>query len=912
MKKHFALSFLTLCLMACNSDPVSQPEHHDHSQMDMANVEMAEQAVAPVTVGITGQWTGTLNGFVQFTNTTGQSVSSFKLRVKLSGVTRISNSWNGTVTGPDAQGYYTVTSPTYMGTLANGQGYKVEFSADGTGLVLQDAQVISPAPVVTTEALWSQASTWGGAVPAAGSNVTIPAGKTVYLDSNIDLNSLTINGTLICKDKDLSIRAGYIMIHGGRLQCGTATQPFTRKLTFTLKARPADENIMGMGTQFIGIMGGGTLDLHGIPQAAWVRLAQSAAAGSNTITLDQAVNWKVGDQIVVTSGDYDPLHAEERTIQAISGSTITLNQPLTYGHAIGQRSFDGMTVKKQVEVGLLTRNIVVQGQVSTVTFSGHTVSSKMGGHIMNGHGDAPDGGTLRLANVELKNLGQEGKLGRYPVHWHKLSSAAGQYIKNSSIHHSFNRCVTVHATNNVLVDGNFCHDTIGHAYFLEDGNEEGNTFTNNLGAVVRKPNVQNTVERDKARILGKVYDADADSDIGARGSEPTGPTTYWIANGNNKFIGNVSAGSEGSGFWFTPQDRTDYIRPGDFDRNISHSEKGFTLVVTNKQGGIVTTDTPSTFTNYTFYNTNARGIWAHSNRMNFSGVRAADNVRAIFFSFDSYMKDSLVVGRSGIGPDDARPHIAYTLYDGAGMLENVSFSGFRAGDVLFPTQGAATRRMNHRLSAINIDAAVPVGTFFNGTWTQSRALDDNGVISSFIDTNKYFAQRAGIAQDATKPTYVVSNLPIMKNGNCKDTSLWPDVSICQNTYAKLKISSGAVDRYASVRRSDPTKPTELPTQRFISADPGLPAWQLPIILNTNYTYTFTSESAMIKPFTVDPTEIPAGQGVTLAFTNLTGTPNVGTRLTSIAAVQGSTSTAYFQSGTTLYLKIVGDQSVKIN
>ncbi|WP_034339110.1 G8 domain-containing protein [Deinococcus misasensis] len=906
MKKHFALSFLTLCLMACNSGPVSQPEHHDHSQMDMANVEMAEQAVAPVTVGITGQWTGTLNGFVQFTNTTGQSVSSFKLRVKLSGVTRISNSWNGTVTGPDAQGYYTVTSPTYMGTLANGQAYKVEFSADGTGLVLQDAQVISPAPVVTTEALWSQASTWGGTVPAAGSNVTIPAGKTVYLDSNIDLNSLTINGTLICKDKDLSIRAGYIMIHGGRLQCGTATQPFTRKLTLTLKARPADENIMGMGTQFIGIMGGGTLDLHGIPQAAWVRLAQSAAAGSNTITLDQAVNWKVGDQIVVTSGDYDPLHAEERTIQAISGSTITLSQPLTYGHAIGQRSFDGMTVKKQVEVGLLTRNIVVQGQVSTVTFSGHTVSSKMGGHIMNGHGDVPDGGTLRLANVELKNLGQEGKLGRYPVHWHKLSSAAGQYIKNSSIHHSFNRCVTVHATNNVLVDGNFCHDTIGHAYFLEDGNEEGNTFANNLGAVVRRPNVQNTVERDKARILGKVYDADADSDIGARGNEPTGPTTYWIANGNNKFIGNVSAGSEGSGFWFTPQDRTDYIRAGDFDRNISHSEKGFTLVVTNKQGGIVTTDTPSTFSNYTFYNTNARGIWAHSNRMNFSGVRAADNVRAIFFSFDSYMKDSLMIGRSGIGPDDTRPHIAYTLYDGAGMLENVSFTGFRAGDVLFPTQGAATRRMNHRLSAINIDASVPVNTYFNGTWTQSRALDDNGVISSFIDTNKYFAQRAGIAQDATKPTYVVSNLPIMKNGNCKDTSLWPDVSICQNTYAKLKISSGAVDRYASVRRNDGA------TQRFISADPGLPAWQLPIILNNNYTYTFTSESPMIKPFTVDPTEIPAGQGVTLAFANLTGTPSAGTRLDSPEKVQNSTSTAYFQSGTTLYLKIVGDQSVKIN
>ena len=69
-----------------------------------------------------------------------------------------------------------------------------------------------------------------------------------------------------------------------------------------------------------------------------------------------ADQWQAGDEIVLASTDYDPRQAERRTIAAISGNTITLDEPLEYMH-FGKITFE---VDERGEVGLLTRNIKVQ------------------------------------------------------------------------------------------------------------------------------------------------------------------------------------------------------------------------------------------------------------------------------------------------------------------------------------------------------------------------------------------------------------------------------------------------------------------------------------------------------------------------------------------------------------------------
>src|SRR5690606_39887232 len=85
------------------------------------------------------------------------------------------------------------------------------------------------------------------------------------------------------------------------------------------------------------------------------------------------------------------------------------------------------------------------------------------------------------SGVELSRPGQHLTLARYPIHWHIVGDAQGQYIRNSAIHDTYSRCVTVHGTDNVRVENNVTFNNVGHCFFLEDGVETGNQFVRNLG-----------------------------------------------------------------------------------------------------------------------------------------------------------------------------------------------------------------------------------------------------------------------------------------------------------------------------------------------------------------------------------------------------------------------------------------------
>jgi cell migration-inducing and hyaluronan-binding protein len=89
---------------------------------------------------------------------------------------------------------------------------------------------------------------------------------------------------------------------------------------------------------------------------------------------------------------------------------------------------------------------------------------------------------MYVSGVEFNRMGQNMHLARYPIHWHLVGDAQGQYIQNSSIHDTYSRCVTVHGTNDVRVENNVTYNNIGHCFFLEDAVEHGNQFIHNLGS----------------------------------------------------------------------------------------------------------------------------------------------------------------------------------------------------------------------------------------------------------------------------------------------------------------------------------------------------------------------------------------------------------------------------------------------
>src|SRR6187455_1006663 len=325
-------------------------------------------------------------------------------------------------------------------------------------------QAQSPAATAAKATKWSDPATWADKkVPASGAIVTINQGMDVVLDANTaPLNGLTINGKLsFANNKDLELTTEWIMLHG-ELEIGTEKAPHTRKATITFTNNVKDEDISGVGgtndkvDRGIMLMGG-TLNLHGDRQNTWSKLTNTAAAGATSIQVLSAAGWKVGDEIVLASTDFDPRQSERRTISAISGNTVTLDKKLDYMH-FGKVTFD---VDERGEVGLLTRNVKVQA-------SPDAEQSFFGGHIM-----AMPSSKVFVEGVELTRMGQNLTLARYPMHWHLVGDAKGQYIKNAAIHDTYNRCVTVHGTNNLQIENNVTYNTVGHCFFLEDGIETG-------------------------------------------------------------------------------------------------------------------------------------------------------------------------------------------------------------------------------------------------------------------------------------------------------------------------------------------------------------------------------------------------------------------------------------------------------
>lgn len=239
----------------------------------------------------------------------------------------------------------------------------------------------------------------------------------------------------------------------------------------------------------------------------------------------------------------------------------------------------------QAEVGLLTRTIKVQGAEVDSTprdtvprscqlydHNGYETSAfgydqvacpdtyltGYGGHIIH-----REGGKGYVEGVELYRMGQTNFLGRYPIHYHVLANGCSDcYFRDSSVHESYYRCISIHGTHNLTVSENVAYDVTGYCYYLEDGVEEDNTLSYNLASHIhfigklsiifvcrrRNPRFLSTYAKPHPFLLGKPALGDSQkikvveespnlllpADIAASG--------FYITNMHNIIIGNVASG----------------------------------------------------------------------------------------------------------------------------------------------------------------------------------------------------------------------------------------------------------------------------------------------------------------------------------------------------------------------------------
>ncbi|MBK9250520.1 MAG: hypothetical protein IPM70_01000 [Proteobacteria bacterium] len=346
----------------------------------------------------------------------------------------------------------------------------------------------------------------------------------------------------------------------------------------------------------------------------------------------------------------------------------------------GKVTFD---VDERGEVGLLTRNIKIQA-------SEDAAQTYKGGHIM-----AMVTSKMFIEGVEVSRMGQHMELARYPFHWHLVGDAKGQYIRNASIHDTFNRCVTVHGTHNLRVENNVTYNTVGHCFFLEDGIETGNQFVRNLAIQTKCHPTKDCVPTNLAANGDNDYPYEKRLEVrkisfGAKDTLLPSDNTvasYWITNPDNTYIDNVAAGSDENGFWVslpehpngaflgTDQSKNTWPRRTpfrEFKGNVAHSNRdGFmfdrNINVDNTFGLTGNSHMPkenpadpnsksvdTLFENLTAYKNRNGGIWGRGENHIFRNAKLADNAIGYTHAsgsggkdpFTSLVVDSLFVGET--------------------------------------------------------------------------------------------------------------------------------------------------------------------------------------------------------------------------------------------------------------------------
>lgn len=377
--------------------------------------------------------------------------------------------------------------------------------------------------------------------------------------------------------------------------------------------------------------------------SSWGRLDGLNAARTQ-LSLDRPMkDWQPGDQIVVGTTDWYPGHNELRTIRTISsdGRLITVCRPTADGTGPGgcpadadpadaldyphyasifdartlegaeytQSGLNRTAVDLRATVGLLSRSIRIRSLGATATGptsefptvdqcliktdgTKQDPSCYFGAHVMvrQGFKDA------QIQGVEFRQLGQGGRIGHYPVHFHlaKNTAYAGGkvFLKDSAVWDSMNRFVTIHGTHDVTLARNVGFASIGHGYYLEDASEIDNRLCYNLGVGARgalkeffeaqalPANWRGTPPRPS--LLGRYVPPILDGVCGGpdtsacycrtpRGGNPLAcaaddpvrvptlrlgsdafmPVMFWAMNATNEFVGNAAVGVHGLGgcYW---------------------------------------------------------------------------------------------------------------------------------------------------------------------------------------------------------------------------------------------------------------------------------------------------------------------------------------------------------------------------
>ncbi|XP_026538321.1 fibrocystin [Notechis scutatus] len=338
---------------------------------------------------------------------------------------------------------------------------------------------------------WSKNLTWfNGHPPQDGDNVIVERGHILLLDTNTSiLNMLHVKGgkLVFIGPGPLELHAHSILVSdGGELQVGSPRKPFCDVAHIHLHGSAYSEVFSPYGAKFLAVRNG-TLSMHGCVPKSLVTYLKSAAYSNDTkLDLMDFVDWKPGDEVVVCGGSFEGAQKQKEilTIKEINGTELYITSPLRYSYTVTEKQVVEEHLAFRAVVALLSRNLVIQGNVTSekvshlrlckaAAISGDNSKcfykrserkpgSRDMGAIVIVESYYDEESVLHLAGVQFYHVGQA-----FQKHFSALTVVGNAQMTNSYMQHcvvldSFAQGVSLSGISGFKIENNTFYNIMGH------------------------------------------------------------------------------------------------------------------------------------------------------------------------------------------------------------------------------------------------------------------------------------------------------------------------------------------------------------------------------------------------------------------------------------------------------------------
>jgi hypothetical protein len=369
----------------------------------------------------------------------------------------------------------------------------------------------APSRTSAASGSWSSPATWsGGRVPDASDVVRIAPGHTVILDApDAAAKVVGVSGTLRFQtDTSTRLTVETVLVYPeGTLEIGTTAKPVQRGVRAEIVFAGAVDTASDPEQFGLGLLGFGTIRMHGAIKTPWRRLSVEPLKGHTSFTFAEAPSgWEPGDRLVLPD-TRQLTHAEAKEFKPqwelpviaaafAGGAEVPLDAPLAWDHW-GARA----TLTKELEylphAGNLTRNVVLRSASAATPNRGHTLFSQRADVDMRYVEFRQMG---RTTNEPLDSTTRDGgrvthvgtnQIGRYPVHMHHLDGPSGRQageqwvLDGLSVVDSSKWPIAIHASHFGRVSDSVLFGGTGSGITTEDGSETGNLIARNFVVGIR-------------------------------------------------------------------------------------------------------------------------------------------------------------------------------------------------------------------------------------------------------------------------------------------------------------------------------------------------------------------------------------------------------------------------------------------